>query len=181
MYSAIEGAGLDARCLRRGVPEFLQARYAGDHEVVELTWLDRTPRCAFEGENADPLSGEMLGALDWEHACLCFAPTLCLHPVATNAAVIWGALAEETVQSPAERLPEAASLRVWRAGLSPRYRTIDVFETAIERLQVGETFGTVCEAISEELDEAAATHRIGTMLSIWIQDGLIVGAKGKTA
>jgi Putative DNA-binding domain len=163
-------------------PAFLQDRFREDPEVGELARLDWALRRAFDGEDATPLDPETLEALDWERSTLLLAPTLTLHPVTTNAAAIWGALAEETVPPGVEPLPQPASLRVWRAGLSPQYRTIEPLEAAaIGRVVAGEPFGAVCEVVSEGLDEEAATLAIGSMLSLWIQDQLIVGAEVGTA
>jgi hypothetical protein len=159
-------------------PAFLKDRHANDPEIGELAWLDWALRRAFDGADAEPLSPEHLAALDWEEAALAFAPTLMLHPVTTNVGAIWGALAEETHPPAVEPLPERASLRVWRSGLSPQYRTIDALETqAIEQVQAGQRFGEVCAAVCDGLDEETATQRIGAMLSVWIQDQLIVGAE----
>ena len=158
-------------------PAFLRDRFASDAEIGELAWLDWGLRRAFDGDNAEPLSPERLESLDWEQAVLALAPTLSLHPVTTNVGAIWGALAEETSPPTVEPLPQRASLRVWRSGLSPQYRTIDALETrAIERVQAGERFGLVCASVCEGLDEESATQRIGSMLSAWLHDELIVGA-----
>jgi hypothetical protein len=159
-------------------PAFLARRMPDDPEVAELAWLDRALRRAFDGENAEPISGEALGSVDWDNVHLTFVPTLALHPVVSNVAAIWGAIAEETSPPPFERLPTPAFLRVWRLGLSPQYRTIDASEmAAIEAVLAGQSFGDVCAAAGEGLDEDAATAMIGAMLSSWIQDGLIAGAE----
>ncbi len=161
-------------------PAYLLARFPEDAEIAELAWLDWALRRAFDGEDAPPLSPEVLGALDWEQTVLTFAPTLELASVTTNVAAIWSALAEETNPPPVEALPEPAAVRVWRAGLSPQYRTIGPAEfRAIDLLQRGESFGNTCAVVSEGLDEAAATQLIGEMLSTWIQDELIVGARAE--
>jgi len=158
-------------------PAFLARRMPDDPEIAELAWLDAALRRAFDGEDAEPISGEALGAVDWDKAHLTFVPTLALHPVVSNVAAIWGAIAEETSPPPFERLPTPAVLRVWRLGLSPQYRTIEASETAaIEAVLAGQSFGDVCAAVGEGLDEETATATIGAMLSSWLQDGLIVSA-----
>lgn len=158
-------------------PAFLARRLPDDPEVAELAWIDGALRRAFDGEDAEPISSEALATLDWENARFAFAPTLALHPVVSNAAAIWGAIAEEASPPPFERLPRPAALRVWRLGLSPRYRTIESHEAAaIEAMDAGETFGQVCATIGENLEEEEATAVIGAMLSSWMADGLIVRA-----
>lgn len=157
-------------------PRTLERLYPHDPEVAEIAWLDLTLRRAFDGPDASPIASEALAAVDWESAVLEFAPTLVLGEVVSNAAAIWGAIAEGKRPPAAERLPAPAALRVWRSDLSPRYRTMDAFEhRALALALAGLSFGGLCTVLAEGADAEAAAPRLGGLLGAWLQDGLIRG------
>ena len=159
-------------------PATLNTLYPDDPEVAELAWLDWTLRRAFDGPNAEAISPEALAAVDWDTAVLTLVPTLKIGEVATNCAAIWGAIAEDQTPPAAERLPQAAAIRVWRQTLSPQYRTIEAAEHhALSLVLAGEPFGGVCTTLSEGMDEAQVSQLIGGLLASWIQDGLVCGAE----
>ncbi|MGC1303108.1 MAG: DNA-binding domain-containing protein [Caulobacteraceae bacterium] len=157
--------------------ETLAGLYPDDPEVAELAWLDWTLRRAFEGPDAEPISQDALAEVDWDNAVLVLLPTLRIGEVATNCALLWGAIAEEQTPPPAERLPHPGAVRVWRQGLSPQYRTIEADERrALEMVEAAAPFGEICAMLSEGLDDAQAAQRIGALLASWLQDGLVIGA-----
>src|SRR6185503_21274999 len=95
--------------------ETLRALHPDDPEIAEIAWLDWRLRRAFEGPDADPVTPEKLGEVDWDRAVLIFLPTLALGEATTNSAAIWGAIAEDQTPPAAQRLPSAAGIRVWRS------------------------------------------------------------------
>jgi hypothetical protein len=65
------------------------------------------------------------------------------------------------------------ALRVWRAGLTPRFRSIDTLEQqALQMVIEGATFATVCATI-ESTRHSKAAEVAGSFLASWLQDGLI--------
>jgi hypothetical protein len=156
------------------LPEILRALYPDDTEVSELAWLDWTLRRAFDGPDAEPIQAEALAQVDWDSAVLAFVPTLVLGSVATNCAAIWTAIAEGESPPSAAPLAEPAAIRVWRAGLSPQYCSIDGFEfRALSLALSGLAFGELCQRLAEGEDAEAAIPRLGQLLGCWLQDGLI--------
>jgi len=154
-------------------PEVLFSLYPDDAEVSELAWLDWTLRRVFDGPDADPIQTEALDQVNWDTAVLGFVPTLVLGEVTTNCAAIWTAVAEGESPPSAALLAEQAAIRVWRAGLSPQYRSIDGFEfRALSLALSGLAFGELCQSLAEE----AAIPRLGKLLGRWLQDGLIRSA-----
>lgn len=152
------GAGFDAT---------LASLHPEDAEIAELAWLEWTLRRAFDGPDADPVDQTRLAAIDWDNAMLHFVPTLRLGTVTSNCAALWSSLSENTAPPPAERLPAPAAIRVWRQGLSVRFRTIDPAEEQALRLALeGLEFAEIC-ARAEKPDE------MGRILGSWLQDGLI--------
>jgi hypothetical protein len=152
----------------------LAGRYSDDPEVAELAWLDWTLRRAFDGFDAEPISPEMLARVDWETAVLTFVPTLAIGKVVTNSPAIWGALADEETPPAVERLPAPAAIRVWRQGLSPQYRSIELFEMkALDLAAGGASFAELCADMAGDDPPELAVQRVGGLLGAWLQDGLI--------
>jgi hypothetical protein len=155
-------------------PATLRALYPNDPEIAEIAWLDWALRRAFEGPDAEPVAPEKLADVDWDKAVLIFLPTLTLGEVATNSAAIWGAIAEETRPPSAETLPAPGAVRVWRSGLTPKYRSIEMFEQrALVLAMAGSSFADLCSLLVEKGDNDQAAQRVGTALASWLQDGLV--------
>ena len=154
--------------------ETLRALHPDDPEIAEIAWLDWRLRRAFEGPDADAIAPEKLGDVDWDSAVLIFLPTLTLGEVITNSAAIWGAIAEGQPPPAAQRLPSPGAVRVWRGGLTPRYRSIESFEyRALILAMAGSGFADLCGLLVENGDQDQAVQRVGTALAGWFQDGLI--------
>ena len=152
----------------------LRALYPNDAEVGELGWLDWHLRRAFDGPDAEAVTPEALATVDWDNAVLIFLPTLVMGEVATNSAAIWGALADEKTPPAAERLAEPATIRIWRSGLTPKYRTIGTFEQrALTLAMAGSSFADLCSLLVEDGDTDRAAQNVGAVLASWLQDGLI--------
>ena len=156
-----------------GFDRTLAGLHPDDPEVAELAWLEWTLRRAFDGPDAGAFDPSGLAGIDWENAVLYPVPTLALGPVTSNCAAIWSALAEGATPPPAERQPIAGAIRVWRQGLSARFRSIDAAEERAARLMLeGAGFAEICALLAAEgLDEGGA--EIGRILGAWLQDGLV--------
>ena len=158
----------------------LRALYPDDGEVAELAWLDWSLRRAFDGPDADAVKPEVLAEVDWDNAVLIFVPTLTMGEVSTNGAAIWGALAEEKKPPAAERLAAPATIRIWRSGLTPKYRTIENFEQrALTLAMAGSSFADLCALLVEDGDADRAAQNVGAALAVWLQDGLISDVRGR--
>lgn len=158
----------------RDFVQTLRDLYSGDAEVAELAWLDWTLRRAFDGLDAEAVKPEVLAAADWDNAVLIFVPTLTMGAVTTNSAAIWGALADAKTPPAAERLGAPAAIRIWRSGLTPKYRTIENFEQrALTLAMAGSSFADLCALLMEDGDADRAAQNVGAVLAIWLQDGLI--------
>ncbi|MBN9544478.1 MAG: putative DNA-binding domain-containing protein [Alphaproteobacteria bacterium] len=156
----------------------LRALYPGDAEVAELAWLDWHLRRAFDGPDGDAITPEALGQVDWDHAVLIFVPTLTMGEVATNCAAIWGALANNETPPAAQRLAVPATIRIWRSGLTPKYRTIETFEQrALTLAMAGSGFADLCALLVEDGDADRAAQDVGAALASWLRDGLIRAAR----
>ncbi len=156
----------------------LRALYPGDAEVAELAWLDWHLRRAFDGPDGDAITPEALAEVDWDHAVLIFVPTLTMGEVVTNCAAIWGALANNETPPAAQRLAQPATIRIWRSGLTPKYRTIETFEQrALTLAMAGSSFADLCALLVEDGDADRAAQDVGAALASWLRDGLIRAAR----
>lgn len=156
-----------------GFNRTLKDLYPNDPELAELAWLDWSLRRAFDGPDANSLEAADLNRADWNTAVLCLVPTLRIAPISTNCAAIWTALSEGKSPPGVQRLPAPVALRVWRVGLTPRFRSIDAIEQqALQMVIEGATFATICATI-ESVAHSKAAEVAGNFLASWLQDGLI--------
>ena len=164
-----------------GFDRTLADLYPEDPEIADLAWLEWTLSRAFEGPDAAPLPVAELGALDWDTALMTFMPTMRTGTATTNAGAIWSALSRGEHPPAAAILPEPAATLVWRQGLTPCFRAIEMVEhNAIAFLLQGQTFGELCAALVEEHGHQAGIETAGQLLGQWAREGIIVAvSKGK--
>jgi hypothetical protein len=71
-------------------------------------------------------------------------------------------------------LTEANTIRVWRSGLTPQFKTIGPTEARALRLALAEfSFGQICKIAIDETDEGEAVRVAGNLLASWLSDGLV--------
>ena len=158
----------------RDFPGTLDDLYADDPEVGELALLEQALAEAFTGTDCDPVAPESLGAIDWEQALLQLVPTCRLLPATTNASALWSALNGDTPPPPASLLQEPTRLAVWRAGFTPRFRTLEPAEAqALEEIAGGRSFGMLCARLAEEHGGETGAGLAGAWLGQWLRDGLV--------
>lgn len=160
-----------------GFPDFLAQRFPGETEAIELAWLERAMRKAFDGTDALPLDPTRLAALDagaWDRARFAFHPTLVVRPVQAHLGSLWAGIESGEAFTPLEIEP-GLSVRVWRKGLQPHFRMIAADEAlALRQLMHGVTFADLCARLPP-FDDVDPVERAAAMLAVWLQDELIVG------
>ncbi len=163
-----------------GFPDFVAHTLAGEIEAIELAWLERAMRKAFDGADADPVDPALLGALDtdaWDRARFTFHPTLIVRELRAHVGAIWAGIEGGEAFMPPS-VAAGAAVRVWRKGLQPHFRMIDADEArGLNDLMTGGTFAGLCAELSAQGTEDAV-ERAGAMLAVWLQDELIVGIEG---
>jgi len=152
-------------------PEFLR----GDDVVAaDLAAIDRAIGEVFVAADAVPAEAAMLAEVDWDTAVIGLVPSLVTLAIASNADVVWLALAKDDV------VPDAAdgdgTVLVWRQGFEPVMRRADGVELLmLERSRTGVSFAAICEELAVGRDEAEAVTLAGTVLGRWLGEGLIAG------
>ena len=96
-------------------PATLAALYPDNPDLHELVWIEQALSDAFVGPDAEPLSTDTLGAIDWDTARLTLTPTLVNRPATTNAEQIWSALQQGD--------PAPEGIMLCRAGRADRLAT----------------------------------------------------------
>jgi hypothetical protein len=157
-----------------GFERTLAELHPDDPEIAELAWLEWTLRRAFDGPDGGSVDPADLATVDWDNAVLHLVPTLRLGTATTNCAALWSALAENQTPPAAERLPEPATIRVWRHGLTAKFRSIDAIEARALRLVLdGADFANLCAVLAADLGDERGTAEIGRILGLWLQEGVL--------
>lgn len=169
----------NARWFGRHLPDFAKytAPFSDHPEIAEIAALEKALADAFDGPDAEPLTGEDLASLSPEAwPALTFTP----HPTAatlrftTNAAEVWTSLNEETAPREAKRLLEPQTVLVWRQEFMSRFRSLQAEEAMLWAEAVkGVSFGVLCEMVATFAGEAEAELRAATYLKTWIDAGLL--------
>lgn len=151
-------------------PTLLAELFAGDPEVAELAWLEWHRQQAFAAPDRPVLGTRELLAVgytdgDWDGLTFRVAAGVAMRPIATNCTALWDALGEDEFADFAVADSEGSGLLVWRAGLSPHFRTIMADEwDALNRIAGGAPLGR----LAEHEDPA----ELGAWLARWLADGL---------
>ncbi len=157
-------------------PATLATLYPDNPDLHELVWIEQALSDTFVGPDAEPLSMDALGAVDWNTARLCLTPTLAHCPATTNAEQIWTALQEEVVPPDGAMLPEAGGLIAWRHGFGVYLRQLDPIDyDALLELGRSGSFVALCAALADRLGEEDGVARAASLLAQWLTSGLIVG------
>jgi hypothetical protein len=87
---------------------------------------------------------------------------------------IWSMLGDETAGDCALTQPVETVVRVWRDNFIVYQASLDPIEQlALQRVQAGETFATICEAVESLVPPEHAAQEVGALLIRWIDDGIL--------
>jgi len=137
---------------------------------------------AFDASDAPVLAREALAAVApdaWPELRFELSPSLqllaCRWPVHELRERFDGEGEDTTWDEPPPLVPEPTQIRVWRLGERVFYRGISPLEAdALRTALAGDGFGAICERLAESLSEVEAAPRAATLLSGWIDAGLLV-------
>lgn len=151
-------------------PDLLEELFAEDPEVAELAWLEWHMQHAFAAPDAPELCPEMLGTAglsdsDWDSLRFVMAAGFGCRLITTNCTELWSALADDPPATFVPTRTDAGSLLVWRSGLVPRFRVVDIAEhQALADLAAGGTLGQVGKHAEQTM--------LGSWLALWFSNGL---------
>jgi len=154
--------------------DWLGAAWPDDPEVSELARLDWAMRQAFDGADAEPVTGATLadfGDDEWAQVVFRLHPTAQWLVVTRNTLDLWHAMDRSDAPPQVDVLARPGRLLVWRKGFQPHFRSIDDDEAAmLEAMASGTPFAAACESVTAE----DARTLIGGWLARWLDDGLLV-------
>ena len=136
--------------------------------LADLARLEWQRLEVFDAPDATPVELERLRAVPgagWAGLVLVPIPALEVLESAWPVHLIW--------RDGGDPPPAPTSLRIWRQDGMVYHADMDVLEReALARLRAGQSFGQICEALTDlEAEKAAA--EAASLLARWIEDGLI--------
>lgn len=154
--------------------DWLGAVWPDDPEVSELARLDWAMRQAFDGTDAEPVTGATLADFDdddWAQVVFRLHPTAQWLRVTRNTLDLWHAMDRSDAPPQVEVLDRPGRLLVWRKGFQPHFRSIGDDEAAmLQAMASGTPFAAACESVVAE----DARTLIGGWLARWLDDELLV-------
>lgn len=162
-------------------PRFLAQNMEAHPAVAELAAFEWALGWAFDADDATTLCADDVRHLapeQWGNIGFTLHPSVQIAGMHSNAVAIW--LALENEQTPPDAISTAGTSHwlVWRKQLQPRFRSMTRFETcALQALQSGQSFSTVCAAAGESAEEQEITLQIAGWLQTWLNEAVLMGYK----
>jgi len=160
-------------------PNYLAALYPENAELQELAQLDWDLRTRFDGADVAALDqqiaqaqshGQLLPWLSWRDP---LHPSVTLRSIQTNVMQIWRAIDADAEVPPVRQLPKAKFLAVWRKGLQPHFRSLEVDEaTFMQSLLAGNSVDEAANAYAGT-DVLPDPQRLSGWLQDWLADGML--------
>lgn len=147
--------------------------------IVDLARMEWALRSAFDAADAEAIGAAALAEVPadaWPALVFEPLPSVQVLDLEWSVEPVWRAL-QNIDGDDAPELPEPQAsvhdLVVWRQGLRPRWRSLDMRAATLLRAAIdGEPFGVLCAMAAESAgDDQAAAHAAGALRG-WIDDGL---------
>lgn len=170
------------------LPEFLRSndRDKGSEraeQLLEMALFEKAQNDVFDAVQSVFVVVDQLAAInpaDWENLKVSLIPASQMLFLHNNIATVWLDLFrrdDESIEPHTaqwERQEYPASWLVWRKGLDPRWRVLEVDEAwAIDAFDKGQSFGEVCTGLTEWVDEAHVPMRAVSILKTLIIEELV--------
>lgn len=143
-------------------------------ELIDLISFEWTIHDLFDGEDSELLSLDSLSQVSTEKIFeLRFEVIPCfkLSQAETNVTELWQALKEEKMIN---KQNEITNIVHWRKDCEVFFRELTQQEwQCLKRLSLGDTFGDLCESLTENLSDEDAPQVFSQYLQTWINDGMI--------
>jgi hypothetical protein len=157
-------------------PEYAKAPLLA--ELAKWEWLMAD---AFDAADAEPVGLDAFASIapeKWAELRFHWHPSVQVQQLEWNVPEIWKAVTEgsdteDPDESPEPRL-EPGSWLIWRRDLQIYFRPVAPEEAvAIEISRAGQSFGELCVALCEHLDETESSRQAAGFLRGWVESGLI--------
>ena len=161
------------------VSEFLRATkpYSDYPVYAEMAAFEWTMSDAFDAADSAVATIDAMAAIPHDAwPGLVFAPHASVQrlDLRWNVPTVWGAINAGDEPPALDESDYPIAWLIWRQDLLTYFRSLSVDEAwAVDAMQRGETFATICEGLTEWIDaQNVAVHAAG-MLKQWLEDGLI--------
>jgi len=147
-------------------------------EFAKVEW---TMTLVFDAANSETVKLENLAGIppeSWVDMRLIAHPSAHMIPLSWNVIAIWQALSQD--ETPAELIEniKPVSWIFWRNNLINHYFPLAEDEAAaFHAILNGKTFGEICDALCQFLDEKEVAMRASSLLQNWISSGMIAEIK----
>lgn len=132
---------------------------------------------ADEAPDADIVTANDVAAIDpedWGDMSFDFHPSVNLIHLEWNVVSIWEALRESREMPRVKQAPEPQPWLIWRQGDDCHFRYLSDFEAwSLEEMLAGADFGSVCDALAQQIPEQQAMNTLAKFLKKWIDEELI--------
>jgi hypothetical protein len=136
---------------------------------------------AFDAADAEPIGLEAFARIapeEWAELRFEWHPSVQVLQLEWNVPEIWKAVTQGTVGDDPGESPdpclEPSSWLIWRRDLQIYFRPLAPQEAvAIAASRAGQSFGELCVALCEHLDETESSRRAAGFLRGWVESGLI--------
>jgi hypothetical protein len=193
--SSYESTFFSIRYYGDRLAEFLATddEYANAPLLAELARWEWAMADAFDAADAEPVDASVFAEVApdaWAELHFVWSPSVQVLELEWNVPAIWkavtegsGAVAETadtgegtsaaTVEPPEPELAPASWL-IWRQALQIYFRPLSAEEAAaIAASRAGQSFGELCVALCEHLEESDASRHAAGFLRGWVESGLI--------
>lgn len=166
---------------------FLQSElpYRNNRELAELAQVEWVITQATDAKDMTSLTMEAMASIppeEWEDLSFVLHPSVRCLQLSTNMMEINQALKLEQPIPELVHYPESSTILISRIGLKPQYQQLTSAEAwLIEHIQQGDTFGDLCQELSDELPEDEVAQLVATTLFRWIGQGLFSKLLQQTA
>jgi Putative DNA-binding domain len=163
--------------------EFLatDSGYSGAPILAQMAAWEWAMAAAFDAADITPVGIEAFATVapeDWAELRFGWHPSAHILELHWNVPQLWKAVTEGTDQPDPALLEDGGShWLLWRTELQIYFRPLQATEAmAITMTQSGKSFGELCIALCEHLDEQQASVHAAGLLRGWVEAGLITSA-----
>jgi hypothetical protein len=143
-------------------------------EMAEFEWALRS---AFDAGDVDPLTVDEVAAIPadaWPTMRPVLQPSVQRMNFAWDTVTLWKAIDADELPPQPRELDLAMGWVVWRKGLAPQFRSLEVDEAAaLDAVLRRQPFTVICEGLCEWIDAQHVALRAATLLKTWVSEGMI--------
>lgn len=166
------------RCFGDGLEEYLAqtSPYQECSALAEMARFEWALAAALDcADSATVDRSELIKvpADQWPYLRFCFHPGVQRLDLRCNVVAVWKAVTAGE-EPPSEHTGAPQPWLVWRRRLNPQFRSLSKIEAgALDAALLGRSFAGICEQLSEDLCKQDVPAEAATILSQWVDEGLI--------